>query len=170
MERYLATRIKELQTATYLRTGLKSFNMDERMLAMSDTHIALDHVGILVADFDAALGRYGALLSGTFEVFEPDETLDCHWARLEMQGTPPVELVAPRSDRSPYAEDLRRRGEGLHHVSFRVGDIVAERERIAALGLDIRGFSLDHGGWQELFVHPRQTHGALLHFCVPPQT
>lgn len=139
-------------------------------MPMSETHITLDHVGILVADFDTALERYGNLLSGTFEVFEPDEALDCDWARLDLRGTPPVELVAPRSGRSPYARDLARRGEGLHHVSFRVDDIVAERDRITALGLDVRGFSLDHGGWQELFVHPAQTHGALLHFCVPPQT
>lgn len=136
---------------------------------MSTTHIALDHAGILVADFQAALQRYGALFAGTFEVWEPDDALDCDWARLDLRGSPPIELVAPRSDRSPYARDLERRGEGLHHLSFRVDDISAERDRIAALGLDVVGFSLDHAGWQELFVHPRQTHGALLHFCVPPQ-
>lgn len=132
------------------------------------SHLALDHVGILVADFSAALERYGALLAGTFEVFEPDEALDCDWARLDMLGTPQVELVAPRSAHSPYARDLERRGEGLHHVSFRSEDICAERDRVEALGIEVIGFSLAHAGWQELFVHPRHSHGALLHFCVPP--
>jgi methylmalonyl-CoA epimerase len=127
-----------------------------------------DHIGILVEDLDGAIARYEAILGGRFERYVDDEELDCHWARAPIGGGATLELVAPRSDGSPYARDLERRGEGLHHVSFRVTDVVAERDRLEALGLGVLGFTLDHAGWQELFVHPRHTDGVLMHLCVPP--
>lgn len=136
--------------------------------ALTSSHLQLDHIGILVADFDAALERYSALLGGEFEVFEPDEELDCNWARLPLNGTPPIEIVAPRTSTSPYARDLEKRGEGVHHLSFVAHDIIDERDRIAGLGFATVGLNLDHAGWQELFVHPRHTSGALLHLCIPP--
>lgn len=130
--------------------------------------VAFDHVGILVGDLNAGLERYAAMLGGAVERYEDDDELDCRWARIQVAGVACMELVSPRSETSPYAQDLRRRGEGLHHVSFRVDDLEAHGARLAALGLEILGYSPDHAGWQELFVHPRQTHRALVHFCVPP--
>jgi methylmalonyl-CoA/ethylmalonyl-CoA epimerase len=132
------------------------------------SHLVLDHIGILVADFDGALERFGQLFGGTFEVFDDDEPLDCRWARLPLACATPIEIVAPRSDRSPYARDLERRGEGVHHLSFRVTSIDDERDRLLAQNRTVVGFDRDHSGWQELFVHPRETHCTLLHFCVPP--
>jgi methylmalonyl-CoA epimerase len=127
-----------------------------------------DHIGILVGDLDGAIARYEAILGGRFERYVDDEELDCHWARIPVGGGATLELVAPRSDGSPYARDLERRGEGLHHVSFRVADVAHARHRLEGLGLGILGFTLDHAGWQELFVHPRHADGVLLHLCVPP--
>jgi len=132
------------------------------------TQPRFDHVGILVADVDAAIARYERLLGGRFERYEDDEELDCRWARAPIGGGAALELVAPRSARSPYARDLERRGAGLHHVSFRVDDVAAERARLEGLGHEVLGFSLDHAGWQELFVHPRHADGVLVHLCVPP--
>lgn len=128
----------------------------------------LDHVGILVADLGAAVTRYERILGTRFERYPDDEPLDCTWARTATGGVTTLELVSPRSAASPYARDLDRRGEGLHHVSFRVDDAGAQRDRLTAAGLGVVGFTLDHAGWQELFVHPRDAHRALLHFCVPP--
>ncbi len=133
-----------------------------------ESRLRFDHIGILVADLEGAITRYEGILGGSFERYEDDEPLDCHWARVPIGGGATLELVAPRSGGSPYARDLERRGEGLHHVSFRVTDVVEERDRLEALGLGVLGFTLDHAGWQELFVHPRHTDGVLMHLCVPP--
>ncbi len=135
---------------------------------MEPARLRLDHVGVLVADVEAAIARYERLLGGSFERYEDDEELDCHWARVEVGPGAALELVAPRSPASPYARDLRRRGEGLHHLSFRVADVEEERARLEGLGLGVLGFTLDHAGWQELFVHPRDADGVLVHLCVPP--
>ncbi len=135
---------------------------------MDRTRLRFDHVGLLVADVDAAVARYEGLLGGRFERFEDDEELDCHWARVAIGPGTTLELVAPRSPASPYARDLERRGEGLHHLSFRVADVEEERARLEGLGLGVLGLTLDHAGWQELFVHPRHAHGVLVHLCVPP--
>lgn len=130
--------------------------------------LALDHVGIVVPDLDSALERFHAVLGGVVVRFDDDEPLDCRWGRVEVAGSPPIEFVAPRGARSPYRAFLDRRGEGLHHVSFRIGDLDRERERVEALGLEVIGFDRDHAGWQELFIHPRHTSGALVHLAVPP--
>ncbi len=135
---------------------------------MDTARLRLDHVGVLVADVEAAVARYERLLGGRFERYEDDEELDCHWARVGIGPGTTLELVAPRSPGSPYARDLRRRGEGLHHLSFRVADVQEERDRLEGLGLEVLGFTLDHAGWQELFVHPRHADGVLLHLSVPP--
>lgn len=130
--------------------------------------IVIDHVGILVSDFDASVEQFSEMLGMPFQLFEDDEALDCRWARSVFAGGVSLELVAARSNRSVYHTDLQRRGPGLHHISFRVGDLDETRRRIEAMGMPALGLDLDHSGWQEFFVHPRNTDGALVHFCVPP--
>lgn len=132
--------------------------------------LVLDHVGLVVEDLDSALERYATLLGGAVNVFEDDEPLDCRWGNVTLPGSVPIELLSPRSEASPYRAFLDQRGEGLHHLSFRIDDLDAERERMKRLGLDVLGLCRDHGGWQEFFLHPRETHRALLHFGVPPRS
>jgi catechol 2,3-dioxygenase-like lactoylglutathione lyase family enzyme len=130
--------------------------------------IGLDHVGILVRDLDVALARYADITAGRAEDLGTDEELDCRWARIDLPEGPPIELVAPRSEGSVFARDLARRGEGLHHLSFRVGSLEGEQRRLTELGVELFGVNPDHAGWQEMFVHPGSSHGVLIHACIPP--
>jgi len=130
--------------------------------------MVVDHVGLLVRDLDAALVRYAQITAGRPQDLGVDDVLDCRWARIELPEGPPLELVSPRSDDSIYTRDLARRGEGLHHVSFRVSSLEDERARLTDSGIEVVGINPDHAGWQEMFVHPRSSHGALIHLCVPP--
>lgn len=134
----------------------------------AENPLELDHVGLCVFDIDEATELYAAVVGATATRFDDDDLLDCHWARFELGNGHLLELVAPRSDRSPYQIFLDERGPGLHHLSFRISNLATERARLQELGLPVIGANPDHAGWEELFVHPGSTFGALLHFAVPP--
>jgi catechol 2,3-dioxygenase-like lactoylglutathione lyase family enzyme len=60
------------------------------------------------------------------------------------------------------ARFVQRHGSGPHHLTFEVDDLEAEADRIRQLGFEPIGLSTDDPLWQELFIHPRQTHGILI--------
>ncbi len=67
----------------------------EDLQSSARSPLVLDHVGVLVADFDAALQQFGSILIGNFTVYDDDEPLDCRWARLSCANSVPIEIVAP---------------------------------------------------------------------------
>jgi methylmalonyl-CoA/ethylmalonyl-CoA epimerase len=55
--------------------------------------------------------------------------------RLAAVGTHRIELVCPTQGETLFAERLRERGEGIHHVAFSVPDLIAERNRLTGMGI-----------------------------------
>jgi hypothetical protein len=74
------------------------------------------------------------------------------------------ELMQPLSEEGSVARNMRQRGEGLHHVSFRTNNIESVRDGIEASGLrTLKGVELG-GGYGQVFVHPEDFCNALVHF------
>lgn len=66
-----------------------------------------------------------------------------------------VEILAPGADASGFVvKFLRRFGEGLHHVTFVVGDLRTHVERIRAMGHRVFGEDYANSHWMEAFVSP----------------
>jgi methylmalonyl-CoA/ethylmalonyl-CoA epimerase len=131
---------------------------------------ALHHIGIAVRSFEPARATICALLGGAVADQGEDDILAARWLFIEAPGTVPIELVTPTHDDGPIARYLAKRGEGIHHVSFHTDadSLDASHDHVAGCGLAILGENRDHGGAEELFVHPRLTGGALLHsFRLP---
>jgi len=124
----------------------------------------VDHVGIAVRDLDSAVARYRRLLGAETGHRETVPGQGVEVAFLRLPGETRLELVAPLSGDGPVARFLERRGEGLHHVCVRVGDLDAALERLAGAGEAL----VDHraregaGGARIAFVHPRALGGVLL--------
>ncbi|HVB14477.1 MAG TPA: methylmalonyl-CoA epimerase [Candidatus Dormibacteraeota bacterium] len=127
---------------------------------------AIDHVGLAVADLDAAVAfyerRFGASPShreavprdGVVAVF-----FDFGPSSLELLGS-------TRAD-SSVGRFLERRGEGLHHLAYLVSDIEAELSRWRAQGADLID---EHGrpgarGRLVAFIHPKSAGGVLTELC-----
>ena len=51
---------------------------------------------------------------------------------------------------------------GLHHVTFKVDDIVAAVRQLEAAAFTVVSTNLDRPEWKETFIHPRDAHGALI--------
>jgi methylmalonyl-CoA epimerase len=75
-----------------------------------------------------------------------------------------IQLLTPTSDSSPVARFLEKRGEGLHHVGYRVKDCAAALESVKASGAAMIDQAPRPGsrGTTVAFVHPKGALGALV--------
>jgi methylmalonyl-CoA/ethylmalonyl-CoA epimerase len=123
----------------------------------------LDHIGIAIADLDAALAFFRDALGLELE---GSETVSAQRVRVHFlaAGGPKLELLEATTQESTVARYLDRRGPGLHHLTFAVDDI-----ETALAGLKSRGVRLidEHArpgaeGALVAFIHPSSAHGVLV--------
>ncbi len=125
-----------------------------------------DHVAVAVDDLPAALPIVD-LLQGRFRSGGISRRRFC-WAQFHLPGAGKLELLQPidvRDDNHFLVRFLRRRGPGVHHLTFKVGDVAAATERAVQLGYDVWGLDTSRDRWKEAFVHPRSAHGLLIQFA-----
>ena len=122
----------------------------------------IDHVGIAVADLDAALARYEELLGVVASTRKTMEADGIEAAMLDLGGTH-VELVAPSRPDSSISRFLEKRGEGMHHVAYRVDDIRAALAAAREQGAQLLDEEPRVGvmGHLVAFIHPRDFFGVL---------
>ena len=125
--------------------------------------LPLDHVAIAVPSITAALPLF-ELLAQT--AGSPVERVESQKVDVLFIGTGAgrIELLQPTAPDSTVQKFLDRRGPGLHHIAYRVPDIAAALERLAAAGIRLidREPRPGAGGHRVAFLHPESTHGVLV--------
>lgn len=122
----------------------------------------LDHIGIAVLDFDAAVARYTQLMG-----FPPLRIEDVPSEKVKVAffkvGETQVELLASTVADSPIATFIAKKGEGIHHLAFRVADLATAIAQYQKDGFTIIG-DIRPGahGTRVAFLHPKTTHGTLI--------
>ncbi len=122
----------------------------------------LEHVGIAARDIAATLDTYRRLLG--LDAYKA-ETVAREGVRTHFLDTGArLELLEALGDDSPVARHLDRRGEGVHHLAFRVPDVDAAAARLMAVGVPLLSETPRTGadGKRVVFVHPKATHGVLV--------
>jgi len=121
----------------------------------------LHHIGIVVGDIDAAAEKYSQLgfRSGHREEM-PDQAVIAVTYRT---GAGYVELIQPTDLEGPIARFLAKRGEGMHHVAYRVSDLEGSLQGLAAAGVRLIDAQPRIGmhGWRIAFIHPQSCCGVL---------
>ena len=123
----------------------------------------IDHVAIAVRDLDAAVDyhrrAFGAAVAHR-EVVERDGVEEALLAVADSY----IQLIAPTRPDSPVARFVERRGEGLHHVGYRVVDCAAALAAMVAAGATPVDPEPRPGsrGTTIAFVHPRGSFGTLI--------
>ena len=123
----------------------------------------VDHVGIAVRDLDAAVAEYRSAFG-----LEP-----VHREHVEDQGVEEVlfavghsyiQLLAATGPDTPVGRFLERRGEGVHHVGYRVEDLERVLMALKAAGLPLIDERPRPGsrGTTVAFVHPKGFRGVLV--------
>jgi methylmalonyl-CoA epimerase len=122
----------------------------------------IDHVGIAVADLDAGIARYRDLLGVEPSVRKRMEKDGIDAAMIDL-GSTHVELIAPTGPGSTIAGFLEKRGEGMHHVAYRVDDIRAALAGLRQAGARLLDEEPRVGvmGHLVAFVHPKSFGGVL---------
>jgi methylmalonyl-CoA/ethylmalonyl-CoA epimerase len=123
----------------------------------------VDHVAIAVSDLDAAVEFYERTFGATVvhrEVVESDLVEEALLKVAESY----IQLLTPTSDGSPVARFLAQRGEGLHHVGYRVKDCAAALEAARAAGVRAIDEAPRPGsrGTTVAFLHPKSAFGTLI--------
>jgi methylmalonyl-CoA/ethylmalonyl-CoA epimerase len=123
----------------------------------------IDHVAIAVRDLDAAVAWYEQTLGARVthrEVIESDGVEEALLSVAESY----VQLLTPTRDDSPVARFLDKRGEGIHHVGYRVPDCQAALDRMREAGAETIDAAPRPGsrGTTVAFVHPRSAFGTLV--------
>jgi methylmalonyl-CoA epimerase len=123
----------------------------------------IDHVAIAVNDLEAAVDYYQRAFGATVEHREVVESDGVEEALLKVAESY-VQLLTPTRPDSPVAKAIEKRGEGLHHVGYRVEDCAAALESVKAAG----GRAIDEAprpgsrGTTVAFVHPKGSFGTLI--------
>lgn len=130
----------------------------------------LSHIGIAVADLDAAIPAW-SLLTGDTDPFI-EEVADQHvcvaiFSQKKSDGSKSqgrVELVAATAPESPIAKYITRKGEGLHHICIYVDDIDQKLAELRANGVKLIDETPRIGaeGKRIAFVHPINANGVLI--------
>ncbi len=123
----------------------------------------LDHIGIAIADLDAALKFYRDALGLDVRAPEdvPSQHVRVHFAPV---GPASLELLEATSPQSPIARFIDRRGPGIHHLTLRVDDIRAVLARLRERGVRLVDDEPRAGAEGALvaFIHPASTGGVLV--------
>ncbi|HSN69802.1 MAG TPA: methylmalonyl-CoA epimerase [Thermoanaerobaculia bacterium] len=126
----------------------------------------LDHIGIAVRSLEAVTIYRD--LGLTIEHVETVESQGVRTAFLPV-GDSRLELLEPTGPQSPVAKHIEKRGEGVHHLCFRVADIDAELAKLKAKGYRLVNEAPVPGahGCRVAFLHPSAGSGVLIELSQP---
>ncbi len=122
----------------------------------------MDHIGIAVANLEEALAIYSRLgfASGQQEIVPAQKV---RTAALAI-GESNLELLEPMEEDSPVGKFIASRGQGVHHLAFRVDNIEEKLQELHVAGFRLidRKPRLGAGGARVAFLHPQGTLGTLI--------
>ena len=129
----------------------------------------IDHVGIAVQDLERAVIAYAVLLGVPPSHRDTVERDGVDAVMFELDDGSRVELLGSRRPGSKIAAFLAARGDGLHHVAYRVDDVQATLDEYAGLGLRLLDTCSRPGaaGRVVAFLHPQAAAGVLTEVCQP---
>ncbi len=125
--------------------------------------LELDHVAVAVSSLATALPTFEALVGARGST---PETVAAQGVAVTFLGEGPgrLELLEPLSPESGVGRFLEQRGPGIHHIAYRVADLAATLDRLAANGVQLIDRRPRPGahGHNVAFIHPRSAGGVLI--------
>jgi len=123
----------------------------------------IDHVAIAVKNLEAAIDYYKRAFGATVDHREIVERDGVEEALLKVAESY-VQLLTPTRPDSPVAKALEKRGEGLHHIGYRVDDCQAALDAMIAAGATAIDSAPRPGsrGTTVAFIHPKGSFGTLI--------
>jgi methylmalonyl-CoA/ethylmalonyl-CoA epimerase len=123
----------------------------------------IDHIAIAVSDLEAAISYYQRAFGATVDHREVVERDGVEEALLKVAESY-VQLLTPTRPDSPVAKAIEKRGEGLHHVGYRVDNCAEALAAMIAAGAKPIDEVPRPGsrGTTVAFIHPKGSFGTLI--------
>jgi len=137
--------------------------MTEDADATSGLLTEIDHIAIAVRDLDAAVDYYSKAFGATVAHREVVDSDGVEEALIKVADSY-IQLTAATSEDSPISKAIEKRGEGLHHVGYRVADCQAALDSMVAAGATPIDKAPRPGsrGTTVAFIHPKGSYGTLI--------
>ena len=142
--------------------------VDARQVLATALVTAIDHVGIAVADLDAAIAWYHDHLGMILVHEELNDDQGIREAMIAAPGAPAgtaqIQLMAPIDDSSAIAKFLDKRGPGIQQMAVRVSDLDSLSEGLRAQGVRLVYDAPRRGTANSRinFIHPKDAGGVLI--------
>ena len=130
----------------------------------------IDHVGIAVADLDAAIAFYEKAYGMRCAHVEVNEEQGVREAMMEVGDSGSyVQLLAPLNPDTTIGKFLEKNGPGIQQMAYRVDDIDAVSEHLRSEGLRLLYDEPRKGtaGSRVNFIHPKSAGGVLVELVEP---
>ena len=126
----------------------------------------IEHIGIAVKNLETANVLYAKLFGKPHYKTELVESEGVKTSFFEVGGNK-IELLEAITNDSPIARFIKKKGEGVHHIAFKVTNILTEIERLKAEGFIVLNDTPKKGADNKLvvFLHPKSTNGVLIELC-----
>jgi methylmalonyl-CoA/ethylmalonyl-CoA epimerase len=123
----------------------------------------IDHVAIAVQDLEAAIAYYADTFGATVAHRERVDSDGVEEALLKVADSY-IQLLTPVRNDSPVAKYLEKKGEGIHHVGYRVADCAVTLQSVKDHGGQVIDQVPRPGsrGTTVAFVHPKGAFGTLI--------
>jgi methylmalonyl-CoA/ethylmalonyl-CoA epimerase len=123
----------------------------------------IDHIAIAVRDLDAAVDYYERAFGAKVHHREIVESDGVEEALIKVADSY-IQLTAATRPDSPIAKAIEKRGEGLHHIGYRVDNCAAALAAMVAAGATAIDAAPRAGsrGTTVAFVHPKGNLGTLV--------
>ena len=131
---------------------------------MNISHI--EHIGIAVKDLQTAIPYYENVLG--LKCYNIEEVTDQKVKTAFFKvGETKLELLEPTSEESAVAKFIEKKGEGVHHIAFRVDNVANALAECESNGVQLIDKAPRKGaeGLNIAFLHPKSTLGVLTEFC-----
>jgi methylmalonyl-CoA epimerase len=123
----------------------------------------IDHIAIAVKDLEAAITYYQNAFGATVDHREIVESDGVEEALLKVAESY-IQLLTPTRPDSPVAKAIEKRGEGLHHIGYRVNNCAEALAAMIAAGATAIDKAPRPGsrGTTVAFMHPKGSFGTLI--------
>ena len=123
----------------------------------------IDHIGIAVKNLDEAIKLYKDIFG-----VEPSLVYESSYTKARIAfipiGESKIELIEPSNPESVMGKFLEKKGEGIHHISYKVKDVDKSLSELEMKGIQLidRKARKVRENEKVAFLSPKSTNGVLI--------
>ncbi len=121
----------------------------------------LDHIAFGVSRVDSVSSLMEGTLGGHPAISGPG--IEFSGGQWEFCRGAMLEAIEPDGTEGGFMHRfLSARGPGVHHITFKIDNIIEARRNVEECGYEVVGFSDAVPSWKEMFLHPKQALGVVV--------